>query len=104
MNVLFICSRNHWRSLTAEKMFSGRAGLSVRSAGTAENARIKVNNEHINWADIIFVMEQKHHDILLERFPSTMETKKVINLNIPDDYHYMDTELEELLQQVNEFI
>lgn len=104
MNILFICSRNRWRSLTAEKKFSGRPGLSVRSAGTAENARIKVTSEHITWADLIFVMEQKHHDVLAQRFPSEIQTKKIINLDIPDTFQYMDSELSELLEQVNDYL
>jgi predicted protein tyrosine phosphatase len=56
--LLFICSRNRLRSLTAEKMFEGIPGYEVRSAGTQPGARIKVNEGHIGWADIIFVMEK----------------------------------------------
>ena len=104
MNVLFICSRNRWRSLTAEKLFIGRPDLDVRSAGTAENARIKASSKLINWADIIFVMEQKHQDILNERFSEFIQPKKVINLNIPDNYLYGDQELKELLEQASEYL
>jgi len=42
IKILFVCSRNKWRSLTAEKIFHGFNGYEVRSAGTEENARIKV--------------------------------------------------------------
>ena len=42
MNILFVCSQNKRRSLTAEKIFDGLNGHNVRSAGTENNARIKV--------------------------------------------------------------
>ena len=41
MHVLFLCSQNKRRSLTAEKLFDGYAGHQVRSAGTEQNARVK---------------------------------------------------------------
>ncbi|QOV69188.1 hypothetical protein IP582_01865 [Citrobacter sp. BDA59-3] len=39
MNVLFICSRNQWRSPTAEQVFRRYPGLNVRSAGTSRNTK-----------------------------------------------------------------
>jgi predicted protein tyrosine phosphatase len=41
VKVLFVCSRNRLRSLTAETIFDGAGGHQVRSAGTAEGARGK---------------------------------------------------------------
>ena len=55
MNLLFLCSQNKRRSLTAEKIFDGCNGYKVRSAGTEQNARIKVTPGLLGWADIIFV-------------------------------------------------
>ncbi|EPY08213.1 Protein-tyrosine phosphatase, low molecular weight [Paenibacillus alvei TS-15] len=60
IKLLFVCSRNKWRSLTAEKIFNLLNEYDVRSAGTEEGARVKVTGGHIGWADIIFVMEKKH--------------------------------------------
>jgi len=97
MNLLFICSRNRWRSRTAEDLFKRLYGYDVRSAGTAESARIKVNQKLLIWADLIFVMEREHKRRLQEKFPSSIITKEVIVLNIPDEYQYMDNELVELL-------
>jgi protein-tyrosine phosphatase len=97
MNLLFICSRNRWRSRTAEDLFKRLYGYDVRSAGTAESARIKVNQKLLIWADLIFVMEREHKKRLQEKFPSSIITKEVIVLNIPDEYQYMDNELVELL-------
>lgn len=97
MNLLFICSRNRWRSRTAEDLFKRLYGYDVRSAGTAESARIKVNEKLLIWADLIFVMEREHKKRLKEKFLSSIITKEVIVLNIPDEYQYMDNELVEIL-------
>ncbi len=88
MNVLFVCSQNKRRSLTAEKIFSGVNGHSVRSAGTENNARIKVTAGLIGWSDIIFCMEKKHLRRLREKYSDESYGKKMITLNIPDEYGY----------------
>lgn len=98
LKLLFICSRNRWRSPTAEKVFNGLDGLQARSAGTEAGARIKVTAGHLGWADIVFVMEKKHQRRLQDKFPDAVADKRIICLNIPDDYQFMQPELIELLQ------
>lgn len=48
---------------------------------------------------MIFVMEQKHKQNIKEKFPNQLQHKKVMVLDIPDDYHYMDEELIEILTE-----
>ena len=98
IKILFVCSRNKWRSLTAEKICENVSGYSVRSAGTEKGARIRVTEGLVGWADWIFVMEKKHADRLRSKFPESLEGKKLICLQIPDNYQYMEPELVELLQ------
>ena len=62
--LLFICSQNRWRSLTAERLFDGHAHYEARSAGTESGARVRVTAGHLGWADVVFVMERRHADIL----------------------------------------
>lgn len=93
MNVLFVCSRNKWRSATAETIFKNHPFHQVKSAGTSASARIKINRKLIDWADLIFVMEKKHKQILSASFMENLSNKQVIVLDIPDDYQYMDEEL-----------
>jgi len=93
MKVLFVCSRNRIRSLTAEHLFAKVPGLQVRSAGTEADARVRVNAGHLGWADLIVVMERRHRERLAQRFASKLEKKRVVCLDIPDDYEYMDEEL-----------
>ncbi len=57
--ILFVCSRNKRRSLTAETIFKGEPAWDVRSAGTEESARIKVTAGQLGWADVIVVMEKR---------------------------------------------
>lgn len=99
MNLLFICSRNQWRSPTAEQLFRRHPRHHARSAGTSPNARRPVRQTDIAWAERIFVMEEKHQSRLKAAFPRALQGKTIIVLDIPDEYHYMDAELVELLQQ-----
>jgi predicted protein tyrosine phosphatase len=96
--LLFICSQNRWRSLTAEKIFRNVPGYAVKSAGTEPRARIRVNAGHVGWADIIFVMERKHADYLRTHFAEAVAGKPMHNLRIPDDFELMDPELVEMLR------
>ena len=98
-NLLFICSKNQWRSPTAEALFKNHPLHKARSAGTGEKARIKVNGKLLLWADVIFVMERRHKQLLRERFPSALAEKQVIILEIADDYRFGDETLVELLKE-----
>lgn len=105
MKLLFICSRNKFRSLTAERIFSGMAGYQVRSAGTQPEARVVVNAGHIGWADIIFLMEKSHLNRLRLKFPEELADKTTVVLHIPDDYTFMQPELvDELIAKVSTHI
>ena len=105
MHLLFLCSRNKRRSLTAERIFDGYNGHSARSAGTETDSRVKVTPGLLGWADIIFCMEKKHLRRIREKYPDIVCGKKTVCLNIDDDYEYMDEELQELLRSaVSEYI
>ncbi len=99
MKILFVCSQNRWRSLTAEKMYDGFQGYTVRSAGTEQNARIRVNEGHIGWADLIFTMEKRHDERLRDKFSDALDGKKLICLHIDDDYQFMNSNLQEVLKE-----
>jgi predicted protein tyrosine phosphatase len=93
MNILFVCSRNQWRSPTAEAIYKGRQDLITKSAGTEPTARIKLSAKLVLWADIIFLMEKEHKQRLIERFPLETMEKEMIVLDIPDEYQFMDPAL-----------
>lgn len=100
INVLFVCSKNQWRSPTAETVWRGHPNLNVRSGGTSPNARHHVSEDDIRWADVILVMEEKHKSRLKAEYTRVMDFKPIHVLDIPDDYKYMDAELVEQLKQI----
>jgi len=98
IKLLFLCSQNKRRSLTAEKIFDGTYEHEVRSAGTETNSRIKVSAGLIGWADIIFCMEKKHVRRIKEKYNDVVGNKKIVCLNISDDYAFMDESLIDILK------
>lgn len=96
--VLFICSQNRLRSPTAEQVFSARADLEVLSAGLNADADHPISPEVVEWADTIFVMERAHRNKLSKRFKANLKNARVICLNIPDEFEFMDPALVRLLQ------
>ena len=100
INLLFICSRNQWRSRTAETIFRNRQDINVKSAGTAAGARIRVTAGLLKWADKVYVMEDKHQGFLLRTYPDLATTLNIEVLDIPDEYQYLDEDLVQELQSV----
>lgn len=96
--VLFVCSQNRLRSPTAERVFSGRLDMEVMSAGTNNDADNPLTRELVEWADVIFVMERAHRNKVQKRFRESLKGKRIICLDIPDDYDFMDPQLVRLLE------
>lgn len=97
-NVLFVCSKNRWRSPTAEAIYQRDERLNVRSCGTSRDARQTIRLADISWADLVLVMEHKHKQRILAAFPDAMKFKSLHVLDVPDEYQYMDCELVEMLR------
>ncbi|MBB5943037.1 low molecular weight protein tyrosine phosphatase family protein [Xanthomonas sp. 3307] len=96
-NVLFVCSRNRLRSPTAEQVFATWPGVETASAGIDHDADTPVTPELLEWADIVFVMEPTHRAKLSRRFKRHLGRARIVCLNIPDDFAYMDPALVQLL-------
>ena len=96
--ILFICSRNRRRSLTAETIFKSESAWDVRSAGTEDAARIKVTAGQLGWADVVMVMEKRHKERLQQKFPEEFAAKRCVCFFIPDDYEFMDATLMVILR------
>ncbi len=97
-NLLFICSKNQWRSPTAELLFKDHPEHKAFSAGTSDKARIRVSQKMIDRVDVLFVMERRHKELLQQRFE--LNGKRLIVLDIEDNYQFNDPELVEILQNV----
>lgn len=100
LNVLFVCSRNQWRSPTAERVFRGHPRMAVRSAGTSPNARRTIGEADLRWADVVMVMESRHRDRIRAAFPQLGEGVRIHVLEIPDDDRFMEPELVDILESM----
>lgn len=97
-NVLFICTQNRLRSPTAEQVFADWPGVETQSAGLGHEAGQPVSPELLAWADLIFVMEKTHRNKLSKKFRRHLAGKRIVCLDIPDDFDYMDPVLVQLLR------
>ncbi len=97
LNVLFVCSKNQWRSPTAEVIYRNDFRINVRSAGTSSSARKQISQANIDWADLILVMESKHKKRII-RDRNYLDLPEIIVLDIPDEYQYMDEELVSIIK------
>lgn len=98
MKLLFLCSRNHWRSPTAEAIYQKDPRVQVRSAGVSSAARTRVSEKLLLWADLVCVMEHEHKKRLREDFPELVRDLQIEVLDVPDDYEFMDPALIEILR------
>jgi predicted protein tyrosine phosphatase len=93
------------RSRTAESIYSDDSRYIVKSAGISKNAQVKLSEDLIIWADIVFVMENKFKDIIVDLYPIEFISTKIVSLDIPDNYYFMETLLVELIKsRVNSFL
>lgn len=98
--LLFICSFNIDRSCAAEAMFRSSKKYEAKSAGVEPVATKVISKEDIEWADIIFVMDERnegHKSELVDRFGGFVEMNIVI-LGIPNHFRRYDPELYRLLR------
>jgi predicted protein tyrosine phosphatase len=85
---LFLCSRNRLRSPTAEQVFTSFPGVETDSAGLSPDADQVLSSDQVDWATIVFVMEAAHR---------RLKGKRVVCLDIRDEYGFMQPELVALL-------
>ena len=110
MKILFVCSGNKHRSLTAEDYFSAAYSQhDFASAGTniglcRKEGTTPVSEELVQWADLILVMENRHRKELRTLVGKKHGTKVTV-LGIPDQYRYYQKELIQILQEkLDEFL
>lgn len=103
LKVLFICTTNIQRSLTAENVCRTiYSSHEFKSAGVSKKECERNNStlctqELLQWADIIFVFEALHIQRIVEHTGQQF-VDKTVNLNIEDRYQYGQTELVDLIK------
>jgi len=73
-------------------------GVEAIGAGTNKDAATTVSGDLIEWADIVFVMERSHRNKVSKKFRPLLKNKRLICLDIPDDFERMDPVLIRLLK------
>jgi predicted protein tyrosine phosphatase len=99
VRVLFVCRLNRRRSATAERVFCKDPSLDVRSAGTAADAMVPVNARMLDWADVVFAMDREQVRLLQQQFAGAPALRRIICLDIPDQYPFLHPDLIELLRE-----
>jgi protein-tyrosine phosphatase len=94
--ILFVCGRGKKRSPTAASIFRKDPNLSIRFGGISKQSKHQISKDDVLWADVIFVMEAKHKDWIIDNFRG-LKLPRIEILDIADEYEYMDEELVELL-------
>ena len=84
------------RSPTAESLLRGKDGFETSSAGIWKYAHRRITEEMIDWADIIFVMDEEQKKAVTALEPEAVSKVRV--LNIPDIYTRNDPELVQMLK------
>ena len=104
-NLLFVCSENRLRSPMAEAVFSQHERVDAIGAGTNSDAVTPVSGDLIEWADVILVMEKSHKNKITKKYRDLLKGKRLIVLDIPDNYGYMDEDLIKMLKsKVHRFV
>jgi len=89
MNKLFVCNQGKYRSRTAASLFGGKyAGVFVN-----------LKKEDLEWADVVYVFEERQRSEIGRKFPTQYLKKRILNLEIPDIYGYMDRKLVDVLRR-----
>lgn len=87
--VLFVCSAGLLRSATGARLYAKK--YNTRACGSTSYALIPISDNLIVWADeIVFVNEENYLDVT-DKY--NLEKKKIVVLDIPDNYSHMAPEL-----------
>jgi predicted protein tyrosine phosphatase len=57
-----------------------------------------LSRELVEWADLIVVMEKQHRAKVQTRFRTVLRGTRIVCLNIPDNYAFMEPALVTLLE------
>ena len=68
------------------------------SAGTNSDACTPLSGDLIEWADVVLVMEKFHKTVVSKKYKALLKGKRLVCLDVPDNYTYMQPELVTLLK------
>jgi predicted protein tyrosine phosphatase len=97
-NILFVCGKGRKRSPTAAAVAAAMPGVQSDFAGLSAGADERVTPEHLAWADMIAVMEKAQLSRLKRQMGSFLKGKRLVCLDIPDSFEFMQPELVQILR------
>jgi predicted protein tyrosine phosphatase len=97
--ILFICGKSRHRSPTAAQVFAARPDMETDAAGLSDDADIPLSPEQLEWATDIVVMKKAQIARLRRKFSRHVSGKRIVSLDIPDNFTFMQPELIALLEQ-----
>ena len=98
IKALFICGKARMRSPTAADLVSSWPGVTADFAGLSADADERLGAEHLDWADVILVMEARQAKRLQALHGARLRGKRVVTLGVPDRFTYNDPTLIALLE------
>ena len=93
-----MCSENRPRSPTAEQVFSQYDGVAAIGCGTNSDSDTPLSGDLVEWADVVLVMEKSHKNKVSKKYQELLKGKRLVCLDIPDNYDCMQPELVRLLE------
>lgn len=96
--LLFVCSENRLRSPTAETVFTDYENVEAIGCGTNADSETPLSGDLIEWVDVILVMEKSHRNKVSKKFQALLKNKRLVCLDIADNYERMQPELIKLLK------
>ena len=92
-NILFVCGKARKRSPTAAAVAAEQLGSSTDFAGLSADADVPISAEQLDWADMIVVMEKSQLSRLRRQMSRHLQGKRVVCLDIPDTFEFMQPDL-----------
>ncbi|MFT7593020.1 MAG: putative protein tyrosine phosphatase [Paracoccaceae bacterium] len=68
-------------------------GIETDFGGLGQDADERVSVEHIDWVEVISVIEKRQKKRLADLFGKEVKAKRVVVLDVPDRYGYGDPAL-----------
>jgi len=87
------------RSPTAAEIAPSLLGIEADFAGLSADADVPLASDQLDWADTIAVMERAQLSRLKRQFAAKLRGKKLVCLDVPDDFAFRQPELVELLSR-----
>lgn len=98
--VLTVCSAGLLRSPTAAHVLAQEYGYNTRSCGISDEfALIRLDQVLLHWADELVFMERSQLKAATMRFPDDQIVSRAVVLDIPDNFSYMDEDLQRLIRE-----